>query len=389
MQENNSLRNKFEGFKADPSPQVWENIERSLDEKKRRRGFIWWWAGLAASLIFGLFVWTNSSNNSEQSNSQKTTFHAKQKANHKTKNAHISKQSENRLHVDTNRTAYSSIIPTNSNPRFKRIKSTKINKGSDEVKDEFKSDFEKQFVQNNQEIPTDQAHLNLLTVEPIRNTEFNLIPDFSMKQIKQITPLPYRHWEMQLLVGGATTGREEMMIPSNYFDALTENQGTITNGTYPIVIENPAEIKSYRNVQTTISGLISYTTKSRFRFSSGISYQRFYTQLLETKKFQAEMHLIQVPLLVDYSFNITSKWRWDVGTGIGMGYGFNKHQPIDYSTWRTDFLVQSSVRYALSNRFSLQLQPQARIVFWDSQKAEFGKVSPWYLGGTLGGVWSF
>lgn len=392
MQENNSLGDKFEGFKADPSPQVWESIERSLDEKKRRRGFICWWAGLAASLIFGLMIWTNASNKTVQVNSQKITFHTQQKENQLITSRKEAKTNETGMYAKSNRSEHFSPIPANVNPinsTINRTKSTKSDKQAGLVNDEVNNYFSRQLLQNQKEGSINRIDMNVRTIDPIPNIEYKVTPNFFVSHIKEFLPVKVQDWQLQLLVGGAFTGREEMMVASTALNTMADDQGSATNGTYPIEVENPATIKHYRNIHSTISGLISYTSRSRFRITSGISYQRFFTQLLESKKIQAEMHFVHVPLLVDYSLLRSSRWQWHLGTGIGFGYGFNKNQAINYTTGRSDFLIQSSIRYALSNRFALQFQPQARVFFWDSHTAAFGKVSPWYLGGTLGGIWCF
>src|SRR5687768_8086500 len=48
-----SLRDKFGGFGAAPTDQLWDSIAASLDQKeKKRRGAFWWWfGGLAAVLV--------------------------------------------------------------------------------------------------------------------------------------------------------------------------------------------------------------------------------------------------------------------------------------------------------------------------------------------------
>src|SRR5687768_7733143 len=54
-----SLGDKFDGFGAAPTDQLWNSIASSLDQKeKKKRGAFWWWfGGIAASvaLLFGIY----------------------------------------------------------------------------------------------------------------------------------------------------------------------------------------------------------------------------------------------------------------------------------------------------------------------------------------------
>jgi hypothetical protein len=52
------FQEKFKDFEANPSEEVWTNIEAKLDEKKRRRVIPFWWklSGLAAILLLGFLI---------------------------------------------------------------------------------------------------------------------------------------------------------------------------------------------------------------------------------------------------------------------------------------------------------------------------------------------
>ncbi|MCG8577607.1 MAG: PorT family protein [Flavobacteriales bacterium] len=53
-QPKGSLTEKFDGFGAEPSAGLWDSISGELDGRKKRRGIIWWWtAGLAALILLG------------------------------------------------------------------------------------------------------------------------------------------------------------------------------------------------------------------------------------------------------------------------------------------------------------------------------------------------
>ena len=52
------FQEKFKNFEANPSDEIWRNIEARLDEKKRRRIIPFWWklSGVASVLLIGLLI---------------------------------------------------------------------------------------------------------------------------------------------------------------------------------------------------------------------------------------------------------------------------------------------------------------------------------------------
>ena len=64
----NIFKNKLKDLKTTPSPEVWENIVSKLPQKKKRRLLpVWWFSGVAAILIFALFLFPFSDNVSKNS----------------------------------------------------------------------------------------------------------------------------------------------------------------------------------------------------------------------------------------------------------------------------------------------------------------------------------
>ncbi|MEX1000692.1 MAG: outer membrane beta-barrel protein [Crocinitomicaceae bacterium] len=53
-QHKGSLTDKFEGFGAAPSDELWGKIDAGLEEKKKRRGIIWWWMGSGMAAIIAI-----------------------------------------------------------------------------------------------------------------------------------------------------------------------------------------------------------------------------------------------------------------------------------------------------------------------------------------------
>lgn len=71
MQNKGSLHNKFEGFGAQPSENLWNSIASNLDQKKKRRGIIFWWLGSGFTAVLVIFLgvrFMNDSNDNTTSN---------------------------------------------------------------------------------------------------------------------------------------------------------------------------------------------------------------------------------------------------------------------------------------------------------------------------------
>lgn len=56
------LGERFEGFGAPPSDQLWGNISGQLDDKKGKKGAAWWWffGGLAATITALVLLWPST-----------------------------------------------------------------------------------------------------------------------------------------------------------------------------------------------------------------------------------------------------------------------------------------------------------------------------------------
>ncbi len=52
----NDIEQQLSGFRLEPSPQVWNDIEATLQQRRRRRGIAWWWFPLMA-LVTGTAGW--------------------------------------------------------------------------------------------------------------------------------------------------------------------------------------------------------------------------------------------------------------------------------------------------------------------------------------------
>lgn len=433
MQENKSLGDKFAGFTSEPGPGVWENIERSLDEKSpRRRFFAWWQLVLAAGIFAGALIWNfqgetdrpnakqiskanTGSKPTEQTGSAETQtvtektaslgpdtgngsspnvlrqseFNASTSKNASKSNAGISAQQKGI-------SQYSDIAilaERSQNTASQSFEATHATSGSTA---ESKTIESRQGDEADSDADLETAQENLLSGNDVAQADSlhpqNAIDSSVISQQEANAKIPtepkVRRWELQFQIGALASAKQEMWItPSQPYYEGTVNVGN--GGFSPISLGNSPELKHYRNITSNYGILVSYNVSSRWRLTTGLSYLRYYTQITEDRTLHAGAHYIQVPVIADVRLLSTSKWEWSIGPGMSLGHVSEKSTATDLSSWRSDFIAQTSVRYALSPRFTVQLQPQARFIFWDQQTGKAGKLSPWYWGGNLGAVWRF
>lgn len=445
MQENKSLGDKFAGFTSEPSPEVWENIERSLDEKSpRRRFFAWWQLVLAVGIFAGALVWTfkgetgrpdveqiSSKANTDPKLTEKKVPAEKQASTEQTAllssndgnepSPDRSRQAESEFNVSTAKTAgrsnagssmrqkaiseYRDIAiftrrsqdntsPRSSEPTNETNRSETASKATASDKQENQADNSLATPDSNPGIEIAQE--DLLSAKDVTKTDSlhsQNVTDSSVISRQEtntqiLTEPKMRRWELQFQIGTLASGKQEMWItPSQPYYEGTVNVGN--GGFSPISLGNSPELKHYRNITSNYGVLVSYNFSNRWRLTTGLSYLRYYTHILEDRTLHAGAHYFQVPAIADLTLIHTSKWEWSIGSGMSLGHVSEKSSATDLSSWRSDFLVQTSMRYALSQRFTLQLQPQARFISWDQQTGKAGKLSPWYWGGNLGAVWRF
>ena len=84
MQNKGGLHNKFEGFGAAPSDQLWDSIASNLDQKKRKRAIFWWWFGSGLFAATTLFIGLNLYQSRDYSST--SLKHPSLKLNHNNKN---------------------------------------------------------------------------------------------------------------------------------------------------------------------------------------------------------------------------------------------------------------------------------------------------------------
>lgn len=402
MRENNSLGDKFAGFTSEPNPGVWENIERSLDKKPRRRGF--GWLILVGCVFAGIIVW-----NFKGEAPQKTKYVSKENVTAKSSvQPQPGKKAENKIVKQGLLTSkiHQSLIQKR-NPKTNQAGSAQSNLTSfNKIEEPNSSDgliAEIKPSENaaNDSIPntlTEAPKDKLLSENDIPEETapaVTVLPDSSAlsQQDAEIgtvktEPRTYR-WQLQVQTGAFMSRKDEILVPPMN-DPYFEGSGNVGSGGYlPITLGNSGTVKPYRSIITNYGVLASYDLVSRWRITSGFSYQRYYIYTLDDRTLLSGAHYIQIPVIADFKLLNKSRWEWSIGTGASLGYVFEKKSTGQFSSWRSDFIAQTSLRYALTQRILLQVQPQARFVFWDKEIGKAGKLSPWYWGGNVGAIWCF
>lgn len=408
MRENNSLGDKFAGFTSEPNPEVWENIERSLDDKPRRRALAWIF--LVAGVLAGLLIW----NFAGQAVPKKAKYVSKENtiANPASQSAAPSRTSAE------NNMAQNELLPGNfrqgsgrsliekrdlkaKQPVFGQQNVTSSNKieeaySTNSMATELKAP--ESIISNSIENAlADAPEDKLLTeISPEEDSsDLSILPDSAVLaqqdaaiKTEKIAP-PSCRWQLQAQIGAFASGKDEMLVPS-LSDSYFEGTGTVTNGgLMPSTPSNAGIIKPYRSIIANYGVLASYNPISRWRLTTGFSYQRYYIYTLDDRTLHSGAHYIQVPVIADLKLLNKPKWEWSLGAGASLGYVFEKKSASQFSSWRSDFIAQASLRYTLTQHILLQFQPQARFVFWDKQIGKVDKLSPWYWGGNVGAIWCF
>ncbi|HXC03405.1 MAG TPA: hypothetical protein VNZ86_01560, partial [Bacteroidia bacterium] len=77
----------FSSLEADPSPGIWEKVEKELDDNTRRRPLAWWWWGVFLILLTGLSggAWWIYASKTEAKRIRQTELPVKKKEEQKAK----------------------------------------------------------------------------------------------------------------------------------------------------------------------------------------------------------------------------------------------------------------------------------------------------------------
>jgi hypothetical protein len=412
MQNSDFLKDKFSDFHADVPEQVWDNVSDALDNKKKRRPVFWWFTSIAAILFLaigaGVYWYGTQSNN----NLSKNEFLSEIQHDTTAIQEKSTLNSEETLALDSEN--LSSVTAT-----------TELNSGVDaaEVKQDFndpsnqRNQNEKEnkirplksdnvFVTNSIENTPNKANnekTNLSfevdkmdTISPaIRAVEdvreaFLLEEWLKINQTREVIGTPNfkaRYWELSFSFGGHLSTRNNNMYLEGLGLANDPNQSFATGNAdfwtfYETQMVNNIANSRYSLVRFGIG--INRKLHRRIRLESGVHFLR-YGLLANPQTWIKNDQMLQVPLHVHYSILKNKKLDWRLGTGTNLSLILGYPQPI----YRSEWVNNTTLLYKMNPKWSVFVQPESRVVFFDSRIDGIGTLSKWYWGGNLGVLWRF
>lgn len=412
MQNSDFLKDKFSDFLADVPEQVWDNVSAALDNKKKRRPVFWWFTSIAAILFlaigFGVYWYGTQSNNNLSKNellsenqSDTTVIQEKSTLN-----------SEETLALDSEN--LSSVTAT-----------TELNSGVDgaEVKQDFnaprnqRNQNEKEnkirplksdnvFVANSIENTPNKANnekTNLSfevdkmdTISPAIRAVEDVREAFLLEQWQRENRPMYfaetpnykaKHWELSFSFGGHLSTRNNNMYLEGLGLANDPNQSFATGNADFWTFNETQTANNFANSRYSLVRFgigINREFHRRIRLESGVHFLR-YGLLANPQTWIKNDQMLQVPLHVHYSILKNKKLDWRLGTGTNLSLILGYPQPI----YRSEWVNNTTLLYKLNPNWSLFVQPESRVVFFDSRIDGIGTLSKWYWGGNLGVLWRF
>jgi hypothetical protein len=399
MQNSDFLKNKFEHFNADVPTEVWDNVAAELDKKKKRRFAIWWFSGIAAFLVVGLFVgyFYRASQNP-------ISFDAK--SNNEAAMHIVTDSLRKHNSSSTNAVCIADTAQENANvmndnslvqPQNKRKRNTiNVAQAGYYKNDDF--DFQ-EFVYEelvpihapyqvedpeNTDVAVSQMDPSTTSEEnpPIESVSLPIVPSTEDNEFKP------KKWELALFGGFSLTQRQESYgfltsglanSPNLEFDA---NNADYLNLNDPS-IDPTSPIIRFALFKAGLS--INRELAPRWRLESGLHYLRYGVFYENTQVWSREAQMIQVPIFAHFSILQSKNIDWRIGSGVGMGYVFRQPSLV----FRSEWVNSTTVMFQLNPSWSVFVQPEARMVFYDSRIPQVGKLSQWYWGGNLGVVRRF
>lgn len=398
MQNSDFLKNKFEHFNADVPPKVWDNVAAALDKKKKRRSVFWWFSGVAAVLFVGLFVgyfWQAAQNTSvvEAKSFGVSLMNAVFGPTHvhNTKLTNIDSTSE----TPEQQTSFNSVSLDKPSRIKKRNHRNQVPERFDEpyeydmqelVYDELVPIYEP-FIIPDPKKNDDDVALSDLNSDPQESTQSESAAHPSVLSTDDNEFKP-KKWELALIGGFSATKQ----MNSTYFQepAMANSPNlefTVNNADYLNIGESDSNFISPVIRFTLIKAGISINREltPRWRLESGLHYLRYGVFFENSQSWSREAQMIQVPVSAHFSIIRSNVIDWRIGSGVGMSYVFRQADPV----FRGEWVNNTTVMFKLQQSWSLFVQPEARMVFYDSRITQVGKLSQWYWGMNLGVVKRF
>lgn len=400
MHENNPLKNKFEGFSAEPRPEVWNRIEAELDDKPKRRYAIWWWSA-AAVLLTGIgstfFVKSTSSSANNQVSSIEQSgiqLHSEDnqtqegiEANHETDSSEIinlqeesSVQSKTSQNVKSSSPKKSSLRSVVSSPK----NSPQTNASSD--------------VSNTNKTTSNDHELHDIAVDI--KVKPSAIPNHS--------DTAHQENESQLenpsvIIGDSPIEKDVNNDKKNSKWSLNLNGGIYRTTVYEAYYVNPlfGDLSSgipitsneafqsnlltfYRHMVHGLGADLAYQLSPKWQLRTSVNLLMYRTKFINESFIQRGSNYFQLAFGGDYTLLQIKRFNWQIGTGIGTGLLRNQVLGGVENHWRSEWNINTALSYSINSKIAIRMQPTSRLIISDTQVGGFGKLSKWYHGGNLG-----
>jgi hypothetical protein len=395
MQNSDFLKNKFEHFHADVPTEVWDNVVAALDDKKKRRPIFWWFSGIAALLVVVLYLGCYFANDGKQfaQHLHHTTTNLVplkpkiEEMRNRTQTTPITKQSDHSEKPSKNlaiKVRNQNYADKNQNANEKWVEAM--------LKNETNSIELLEIPSNQEQIVISEA---VNADSAVSKIETDVIAKVEIVTSNGILPIKTddnvvksKKWELALFGGFSATRQQN----SPYF-----LESSIANSPNLDFTANNAD---YLNISASSSNFISPVIRftlikaglsinrellPRWRLESGLHYLRFGVFYENSQVWSRETQMVQMPVSAHYAVIQANRIDWRLGSGVGMSYVFKQANPV----FRGEWFNNTTILYKINPSWSIFLQPEARVVFYDSRIQGMGKLSQWYWGANLGVVMRF
>lgn len=414
-----SLKEKFGGFGAAPSDQLWNTIDSKLNQKERKkRGAFWWWfTGVAAGLTFIFLVFrfgyevgkreSQSSlmvNQDEKSQNQQNTENSEITSEENLSNQAELNKDLNKITEDKNENTVHHSESENQSHSYQQGES--VNEEKKVI-----------IVQPDVEVPHQRVELSGVSGDE----KLVLMPESDITRLENVTDIPFELNNVAI-EKQKSIGKWEIGLNAGTLSAINaSNQKVFTDQNNFLATDNlPDEntiqgsgLESY-NLQPEFSSTIrrplffeltaqrnfgrrwSIASGLQFNFISGVN--NYLAGDLQSSR--SRFFSIAIPLAVE--FDLIKRRRFEFSWVAGLNYEFPMVQQITNTYYNASVSSQKSLSFCsgymisaftaprftfnLNENIALQLTPQLRYYFHQTINSEMPLLKRNLWGGISVGV---
>lgn len=412
-----SLKDKFGGFGAAPTDQLWSKIENKLDQKERKkRGAFWWWfSGVAAGLTFLFLVFRFGYELGKNANEQVLT----QKQEEKLSNEGLSQDTN----MNTQEQQVDDAVLDNSDKLLEDKNENKLNfsdsknnlpepnqNNKDTNEPEIKIVEQNVKVPLKKEILTDVNVLSKMNGTPINRIDNNHDVPFEMNLIAVERKPSTGKWEIGFSAGSLASlesHNEKYLADQNLLTAPDNlNQENAIQG---------LEFASYNSLTETVAKIYrplffefnaSRSIGKRWNIASGLGFNyitaisRYSAGSMESVR--SKFWSVSVPVIASYDLIKRDKFSFSAGAGLNYEIPFLQTIRASYfSTFEAMTTTRSFCKgymisavfkpefgFRLNENVSLGVSPLLRYYFHQSLQSDVPLLKrDYWLGLNVGLTW--